>query len=276
VKLARFEVDGAVRLGAVAGSAVTELGVGDSVLDVLGVAAGPGAAVHALADVALLAPIARPPEVIAIGFNYHDHIAETGAAEPEFPVFFNKQSSCVVGHGAAIQVPQASSMVDYEGELGVVIGQRCRHVAARDAHEVVAGYLVVNDVSVRDWQFRSPTMTLGKSFDTHGPMGPWLVTADEIGDPHALRIRTWVGDDLLQDGHTSQMVCDVWQQIEVLTTVMTLEPGTVIATGTPAGVGLARQPPRWLVPGDTVRVEIDRVGVLENPVVAEPGDSTVA
>jgi 2-keto-4-pentenoate hydratase/2-oxohepta-3-ene-1,7-dioic acid hydratase in catechol pathway len=214
----------------------------------------------------LLAPIARPPKFLAIGFNYADHIAETGAAVPDFPVFFNKQSTCVVGPGEAIEVPPESAMVDYEGELGVVIGRRCRRVPAGDALGVVAGYLVVNDVSVRDWQFRSPTMILGKGFDTHGPIGPWLTTADEVPDPQALRIRTWVSDELLQDGTTADMVTPVAEQIALLSTVCTLEPGDVIATGTPAGVGVARQPPRWLVAGDTVRIEIDGLGTLDNPV----------
>lgn len=220
-----------------------------------------------LADAQLLAPIPRPPKFLAIGLNYADHVAETGKARPELPMFFNKQSTCVVGPGEAIEIPTASDQVDYEGELGVVIGRRCRHVAAADAADVVAGYVVVNDVSVRDWQMRSPTMTLGKSFDTHGPIGPWIVTADELGDPHRLRLRTWVNDELVQDGNTAQMITDCWEQIAVLSTVCTLEVGDVIATGTPAGVGMARDPQLWLRDGDRVRVEIEGIGTLENPVV---------
>lgn len=235
--------------------------------------AAPSAPRLPLIGVTLEAPIARPPKFLAIGLNYADHIAETNRDAPDFPIFFNKQSTCVVGPGAPIHIPRASDMVDYEGELGVVIGRRCRHVSADDAHRVVAGYLVVNDVSVRDWQVRTPTMTLGKSFDTHGPIGPWIVTADEIGDPHGLAIKTWVGDELLQDGNTKAMIFDIWHQIETLSTVCTLEPGDIIATGTPAGVGVARTPPRFLRDGDVVRVEIERVGVLENPVVAEPDDT---
>lgn len=220
-----------------------------------------------LADAQLLAPIPRPPKFLAIGLNYADHVAETGKARPELPMFFNKQSTCVVGPGEAIEIPTASDQVDYEGELGMVIGRRCRHVAAADAADVVAGYVVVNDVSVRDWQMRSPTMTLGKSFDTHGPIGPWIVTADELGDPHRLRLRTWVNDELVQDGNTAQMITDCWEQIAVLSTVCTLEVGDVIATGTPAGVGMARDPQLWLRDGDRVRVEIEGIGTLENPVV---------
>lgn len=220
-----------------------------------------------LGDADLLAPIPRPPKFLAIGLNYAEHVAETGKQRPDLPLFFNKQSTCVVGPGEAIEVPAVSSMVDYEGELGMVIGRRCRDVRAADAAEVVAGYLVVNDVSVRDWQQRSPTMTLGKSFDTHGPIGPWIVTADELGDPHGRRLRTWVNDRLLQDGNTSQMITDCWEQIELLSTVCTLEVGDVIATGTPAGVGVARDPQVWLRDGDVVRVEIEGVGTLENPVI---------
>ncbi|QGG95012.1 fumarylacetoacetate hydrolase family protein [Actinomarinicola tropica] len=215
----------------------------------------------------LLAPVPRPPKFLAIGLNYAEHVAETGRSRPELPLFFNKQSTCVVGPGEPIEVPRVSHQVDYEGELGMVIGRRCRDVGAADAASVVAGYVVVNDVSVRDWQQRSPTMTLGKSFDTHGPIGPWIVTADELGDPHGRSLRTWVNDELLQDGDTAQMITNCWEQIELLSTVCTLEVGDVIATGTPAGVGVARDPQIWLRDGDVVRIEIDGVGTLENPVV---------
>jgi 2-keto-4-pentenoate hydratase/2-oxohepta-3-ene-1,7-dioic acid hydratase in catechol pathway len=225
---------------------------------------------HALEAVTLLAPIARPPKFLAIGLNYADHCKETGRPEPDFPVFFNKQSTCVVGPGEAIHKPAVSDMVDYEGELGVVIGRRCRHVPVERALEVVAGYLVVDDVTVRDWQLRAPTMTIGKSFDTHGPIGPWIVTADEVPDPQDLRIQTWVNDQQVQDTHTSQMIFSVAEQIATLTTAFTLEPGDVLATGTGAGVGIVRQPPLWLKAGDTVRVTVDGIGTLENPVVAEP------
>jgi 2-keto-4-pentenoate hydratase/2-oxohepta-3-ene-1,7-dioic acid hydratase in catechol pathway len=137
----------------------------------------------------------------------------------------------------------------------------------------VAGFTICNDVSVRDWQRRTPTMTMGKSFDTHGPLGPWLVTPDEVGDPHTLAIRTWVNDELRQDSNTAHMIHDCWAQIEHLTTAFTLEVGDVISTGTPAGVGGAMKPPRWLVAGDRVRIEIDRIGTLENPVIDEPPDT---
>ena len=169
-------------------------------------------------------------------------------------------------------MPRASSLLDYEGELAVVIGKRCRHVPEERAQEVIAGYTIANDVSVRDWQLRTPTMTMGKSFDTHGPLGPWVVTADELGDPHALSIKTWVNDELRQDGDTSEMVYDCFEQVVHLTEAFTLEPGDVIATGTPAGIGAVRQPfPEGLLKvGDTVRVEIEGIGALENTVVEEP------
>ena len=280
MKVCRFTHQGRTALGLVEDDEVVDLA--DRVPSDLGALLGdaddwrkrleraaPGAGRIALAQVKLEAPIVRPPKFVAIGLNYADHIAETAAEAPKFPVFFNKQSTCVVGPGDPIRVPRVSSMVDYEGELGVVIGRRGRHVSAKQAPDAVAGFLVVNDVSVRDCQFRAPTMTLGKSFDSHGPIGPWLVTPDELADPHRLSIRTWVSGELLQDGNTSEMIYDVWQQIETMSTVWTLEPGDVLATGTPAGVGVARTPPRFLRAGDTVRIEIEGIGALENPVVDE-------
>ena len=223
-----------------------------------------------LPEVQLLAPVPRPPKFLAIGLNYADHVAESATPKPEHQLWFNKQSTCVIGPGEPIHVPKASNVVDYEGELAFVIGRRCRHVPAARAHEVVAGYTIVNDVSVRDWQRRTPTMTMGKSFDTHGPMGPWLVTPDELGDPHGLRLRTWVSDELRQDSTTDHLIFDCWQMIEHLSTAFTLEPGDVISTGTPGGVGIARTPPALLAHGDVVRIEIEGIGVLENPVIDEP------
>ena len=158
-------------------------------------------------EVRLLAPV-RPRKFLAIGLNYADHIAETGMEAPEFPVFFNKQVTCVVGPGDDVHMPRVSNLLDYEGELAVVIGTRCRHVPEDRAHEVITGYTIVNDISVRDWQLRTPTMTMGKSFDTHGPLGPWVVTPDELGDPHDLGIKTYVNHELRQDGNTGEMIYD--------------------------------------------------------------------
>jgi len=232
---------------------------------------GPGVTGHELASVRLLAPVPRPPKFLAIGLNYAAHVAESITPKPEHQLWFNKQSTCVIGPGDAIHVPRASDVVDYEGELAMVIGRRCRHVPAARAREVVAGYTIVNDVSVRDWQRRTPTMTMGKSFDTHGPMGPWIVSSDELPEPHGLRLRTWVSGDLRQDATTDDMLFNCWEMIEHLSTAFTLEPGDVISTGTPSGVGIARNPPALLHDGDTVRIEIEGIGVLENPVVNEPG-----
>jgi 2-keto-4-pentenoate hydratase/2-oxohepta-3-ene-1,7-dioic acid hydratase in catechol pathway len=285
MKIARFTEGGRTRLGIVATDTneIIDVGTADPSLPTdVGVVLSSGS----LADVArtassaqriaisaaqLEAPIAQPPTFLAIGLNYADHVAESGMEKPKAPVVFNKQITCVVGPGAGIEVPTvAPKWVDYEGELGVVIGTRCRNVSVDDAPSVVAGYLIVNDVSVRDWQRATPTMTMGKSWDTHGPIGPWLVSADEIGDPHDLTIRTWVDGDLRQDASTKQMITNCWELIAHISTAFTLLPGTIIATGTPAGVGFVMDPPRCLNPGSTVRIEIDKLGVLENPVIAQP------
>ncbi|RLA25517.1 MAG: fumarylacetoacetate hydrolase [Gammaproteobacteria bacterium] len=226
----------------------------------------------ALSDVKLLAPIPRPGKFLGVGLNYADHIAETALEKPEYPTFFTKQSTCVIAQGEAIHVPKVSEKLDYEVELAFVIGRRCRHVSLANAHKVIAGYTLVNDVSVRDWQFRSPTWTLGKSFDTHGPMGPWIVTADEISDPHNLNLKTWIGDELRQSSNTQYMIFNCYEMIAYLTQAMTLEPGDVIATGTPSGVGVKMKPRGYMKAGQTVKIEIEHVGSLVNPVIDEPDD----
>jgi 2-keto-4-pentenoate hydratase/2-oxohepta-3-ene-1,7-dioic acid hydratase in catechol pathway len=256
MRLCRFTIDGRISHGEIDGDQVIDRGADEC---------------YALMDVRLLAPV-RPRKFLAIGLNYADHIAESGMEAPQFPIFFNKQATCVIGPDDDIHMPRVSNLLDYEGELAIVIGERCRHVPADRASEVIAGYTITNDVSVRDWQLRTPTMTMGKSFDTHGPLGPWVVTADELGDPHELRIRTFVNEEQRQDGCTSEMVFDCFEQIAHLSEAFTLEPGDVIATGTPAGVGAARQPfPEGLLKvGDVVRIEIDGIGALTNTVVEEP------
>jgi 2-keto-4-pentenoate hydratase/2-oxohepta-3-ene-1,7-dioic acid hydratase in catechol pathway len=226
-----------------------------------------------LSEVKLEAPIARPPEFLAIGLNYADHIAESGMEKPKFPMFFNKQSSCVTGPHDPIHLPRASTALDYEGELGFVIGRRCRHVPRDRAHEVIAGYFIVNDVSVRDWQRRSPTMTLGKSFDTHGPIGPWIVTSDELGDPHRLELRTFVNGEERQHSNTKNLIFDCFAQVETLSTVFTLLPGTLVSTGTPGGVAVAFKPPKFLKTGDVVKIEIEGIGSIENRVIDEPAET---
>lgn len=282
MKLCRFATDdGSPALGIVEGDEVSDLSSA-------GVPQEPAAALEAvgpdslaqiaadaprlpLSDAALLAP-AAPRKYLAIALNYRDHIAEMGMEAPEAPVFFNKQVTCVVGPGADVHMPKVSTFLDYEAELAVVIGKRCRHVPVECAHEAIAGYTCANDVSVRDWQGKAQTMQIGKSFDTHGPLGPWLVTADELGDPNDLAIRCFVNDEPRQDARTSEMVFDCFQQVSHLSEAFTLEPGDVIATGTPSGVGLGRQPVRenLLHVGDMVRVEIEGIGELVNSVVEEP------
>jgi 2-keto-4-pentenoate hydratase/2-oxohepta-3-ene-1,7-dioic acid hydratase in catechol pathway len=216
-----------------------------------------------------LAPPVRPSKFFAIGLNYADHVAESGFETPERLTVFTKAISCVTGPYAAIERPVVSDQLDYEGELGVVIGRRCRHVDADAADSVIGGYVVVNDVSVRDWQLMTAQWTLGKSFDTHGPIGPWVVTPDEIDDPHSLDIRTFVNGDLRQSSNTRQLIFNCYRQIAILSQVCTLEPGDVIATGTPSGVAQALPGQPWLVPGDIVRVEIEKIGAIENTVVQE-------
>ncbi len=224
----------------------------------------------ALSQVKLAAPIDDPQKFLAIGMNYVAHANEAAAAGipiPKSQLWFNKQVSCINGPYDTVQVPKASDKVDYEAELAFVIGQRCRHVSAQDARKVIAGYLVCNDVTARDWQQRSPTYTLGKSFDTHGPIGPWITTDDEIDDPHALTMWLTVNGEERQRAGTGGMIYNIYQQIEYLSTVMTLEPGDLVATGTPSGVGVASN--RFLKPGDVVRVEIESLGAIENRFVPE-------
>ncbi|MCF7966082.1 MAG: fumarylacetoacetate hydrolase family protein [Methylobacter tundripaludum] len=226
----------------------------------------------ALEQVKLHAPVPRPGKYLGVSLNYADHIDETGLDKPEYPSFFTKQSTCVIGPGDAIHRPKVSDKLDYEGELAFVIGTRCRHVPVDKAHQVIAGFTIANDVSVRDWQFRSPTFTLGKSFDTHGPFGPWIVTGDEVSDPHNLDLKTWIDGELRQNSNTRNMIFNCYEMIAYLSQAMTLEPGDVIATGTPAGVGVKMKPRGYMLPGQTARIEIEGIGTLVNPVIEEPDD----
>ncbi|MGB0467658.1 MAG: fumarylacetoacetate hydrolase family protein [Pontibacterium sp.] len=228
----------------------------------------------ALNQVQLLAPVPKPDKFLGVGLNYADHIEETGLETPSFPTLFNKQNSCVIGPGEAIHRPRVSEKLDYEGELALVIGKRCRHVPYDQAHKVIAGYTIVNDISVRDWQIKSPTWTLGKSFDTHGPMGPWIVTADEV-DPHNLELKTWVNKELRQHSSTRHLIFDCYKLVETLSAVCTLEPGDVIATGTCSGVGVKMKPRGYMKPGDQVTIEIESIGQLSNPVIDEPENNSL-
>jgi 2-keto-4-pentenoate hydratase/2-oxohepta-3-ene-1,7-dioic acid hydratase in catechol pathway len=222
-----------------------------------------------LNTVRLLAPIPQPPEFLGVGLNYRDHAIEAKLDLPSAPLFFNKQTSCVVGPLDNIVLPKVSEQLDYEGELGIVIGRSGRYLSRQEANSAIFGYVVVNDLSVRDWQLSSPTHTVGKSFDSHGPFGPWIVTADEVPNPQALPITTRVNEEIRQRGTTADMIFDCCEIVAFLSQVMTLQPGTVITTGTPAGVGLFRHPPAYLLSGDLVTVEIAGIGSLSNRVIPE-------
>jgi 2-keto-4-pentenoate hydratase/2-oxohepta-3-ene-1,7-dioic acid hydratase (catechol pathway) len=262
MKLVRFTAQGRTRIGKVEGQQVIDLsdvvGVGSSMCQVIRDLPQRRAALedvngpaYPLADVRLEAPIHDPQKFLGIGMNYRKHAEEArlaGIPIPESQLWFNKQVSCIVGPFDEVEKPQASDKMDYEIELGVVIGKRCRHIAAKDAASVIAGYLIVNDVSARDWLHKSPTFTLGKSFDTFGPIGPWLTTADEIADPLALEMKLFINDELRQHSLSGDMIYNLYQQIEYLSTVMTLEPGDILATGTPSGIGAPKG--LFLKPGD--------------------------
>ena len=290
MKLATFTHGRSTRIGVVVGELIIDLSqaapdLPTNMIDFL--AAGDDAmamareaqtnADHAIAisDVELEAPVPRPGKILAIGLNYADHIAETGGKTPKTQMWFNKQHNAVTAPYGEFVKPAVSDLLDYEGELVFVVGKRAKHVPKDRAHEVIAGYCVGNDVSVRDWQRASPTMQIGKSFDTHAPFGPWIVTPDEIGDPHQLGIRTLVNEETRQDSNTEHLIFDCFDQIEHLTQSFTLDPGDVIYTGTSSGVALAMDPPAWLKVGDVVRIEIENIGYIENRVVEEDAQTVI-
>jgi 2-keto-4-pentenoate hydratase/2-oxohepta-3-ene-1,7-dioic acid hydratase in catechol pathway len=227
---------------------------------------------HDPSGVRLLAPVPDPQKIICIGLNYRDHAAESGVPAPEEPVLFSKYPSALIGHGEMIILPSVSQQVDYEAELVVAIGRRGRHIPRKRALEYVGGYAVGHDVSARDWQLNKPgkQWMAGKTFDTFAPVGPVLVTPDEVSDPHKLGIRLRLNGQTMQESSTSQLIFGVDELIAYVSQVFTLEPGDLIFTGTPPGVGMARKPPVWLKPGDSVEVEIDQLGTLRNFVAAEP------
>jgi 2-keto-4-pentenoate hydratase/2-oxohepta-3-ene-1,7-dioic acid hydratase in catechol pathway len=284
MKLATYQLPGtAARIGVVIDNGiidVTELVAAGSGNMVDLITAGPAAlaAINSaalagvpipLSSVRLLAPVPNPPELIGVGLNYRDHLAEARMALPSEPTVFNKQTSCINGPYDDVVLPASSHQLDYEGELGIVIGHAARHLSLEAAQAAIFGYVVCNDLSVRDWQFKGPTVTLGKSFDTHGPFGPWIVTADEIPSPQNLTITTRVNGEVRQHGNTADMIFSCAHIVAFLSQVMTLRPGTVIPTGTPSGVGLFRVPPGFLRAGDRVEVEISGIGRLANRIVAE-------
>ena len=221
------------------------------------------------AGLTLAAPIPRPPKLICIGLNYRDHAAEAKLPIPAVPTMFAKFPTSVIGPGQPIVLPKNSTKPDYEAEFAVVIGRRGRHVREEQWRDFVFGYTILNDVSARDFQNATSQWMIGKTFDTFAPIGPAIVTSDEIADPHNLRISLAINGETLQDSNTSNLIFKVPQLIAYLSSVFTLEPGDIIATGTPAGVGFARKPPRWLRSGEEVRIQIEGLGELVNPVVAE-------
>lgn len=237
-------------------------------------AAPPENSTHAMNTVKLLAPIGRPPKLICVGLNYLDHAKETGAEIPKVPTIFNKFTTAVIGPGDNIVLPRVSKAPDFEAEFAFVIGRGGRHIAADDWPKHIFGYTIVNDVSARDYQRATTQWLMGKTFDTFAPMGPSIVTADEIQDPHDLDIRLEISSadkepEIMQDSNTRELIFKIPDLIAFLSSVFTLEPGDIVSTGTPAGVGFARKPPRYLRPGEEVAVQVENIGELRNPVVAE-------
>lgn len=223
----------------------------------------------ALDEVMLHAPIPQPDKFICIGLNYRDHAIESGMEIPALPTVFTKYPNAICGHGDPIILPSVSKQVDYEAELAFVIGREAKNVKAADWQDYVFGYTCVHDVSARDYQLATSQWTIGKTFDTFGPMGPVLVRKDEIADPHNLRISFDLNGKTMQDSNTSQFVFDIPYLVEYLSTVMTLQPGDVVSTGTPPGVGFAKKPPIFLKPGDECVVRIEGIGELRNPCVSD-------
>jgi 2-keto-4-pentenoate hydratase/2-oxohepta-3-ene-1,7-dioic acid hydratase in catechol pathway len=227
---------------------------------------------RAMAIEKVLAPLV-PTDILCIGLNYREHAAESGSAIPQNPVLFIKASNTLNNPGDPIPIPKRSSQIDYEGELAVVIGRDAKHVPRERAFDYIFGYTIANDVSARDWQrdkaLGGGQFARGKSFDGFAPLGPWIVTKDEIADPNKLRLKTILNGQTMQDHTTADMIFDVPTLIESLSSTMTLRAGSVIFTGTPQGVGFARNPPVWMKAGDAVAIEIEGMGRLENPVSAE-------
>jgi len=269
MRLVTFSRDGsAAQAGVISGDKIN--GLGSDMISVIAsgkpVATGPS---YNLGDVTLLAPIPRPPKLICVGLNYRDHAAETKMEIPKVPTIFNKFPNVVIGPGASIVLPKVSERPDYEAEFAFVIGRGGRHIPASRAMEHVFGYTIVNDVSARDYQMATSQWLMGKTFDTFAPMGPWIVTADEIADPHSLDIWLEIGGERLQSSNTRELIFKIPELIEFISKVVTFETGDVVITGTPAGVGFARKPPRYLKAGDQVSITVEGIGTLTNSVIAE-------
>ena len=230
----------------------------------------PASTVQAMASVTMLPLIPNPGKIVCMGLNYADHAKEGGNARPEYPSFFLRGNSSMVGHNQAIVRPKASTQLDYEAELAVIIGKQARHLSAENALDCIAGYSCFNDGSIRNYQRKSSQWTIGKNFDATGPFGPCLVTPDELPPGAAgLRIQSRLNGKVMQDANTDVFLWNVVEALRIITECMTLEPGDVIITGTPAGVGYARTPPVWMAPGDICEIEVEGVGILSNPIVDE-------
>lgn len=275
MRIAMYEYNNEIGIGAVFDNSIHVI---NCEISLLGVAALSEAEIYnpnysgeiiALEDVILLPPIIMPPRVFGIGLNYFDHAKETGREPPKVQTWFQKQPTSINEPFGDVEKPIVSDMLDFEVELVVVIGKTCRHVPAERAKEVILGYMVGCDFSVRDWQKASPTMLMGKGFDSHAPIGPYLVTTDEIDNLDELRLLCFVNDEKMQDGLIGELIFKIENLIEHATKVMTLLPGDIIFTGTPAGVGVARNPPIFLKEGDVVRCEIDKIGMIENRIINE-------
>jgi 2-keto-4-pentenoate hydratase/2-oxohepta-3-ene-1,7-dioic acid hydratase in catechol pathway len=283
MRIVSFDHQGAARLGVVEGDSVVDLA--DAAPDLPrelgallrcegGLAAAAAAAKsakptarRAFKGLRLLPPVGNPGKIVCLGLNYVDHAAEGGHAKPTYPSLFLRCTSSLCGHGAPIVRPRCSTSLDYEAELVAVVGRTARHVKKENALAVVAGYSCFNDASVRDYQRKTTQWTIGKNFDATGAFGPWFVTADEL-PPGAtgLAIKSKLNGQVMQDANTSDMLFPVDETVALLTECMTLEAGDLLVMGTPAGVGYARKPPVWMKPGDTIEIEIERVGTLSNPI----------
>lgn len=283
MKIARFEVENEITCGILTDEGLVDfrkidypykdlqtlIDAGPEALELLKQSSKDVAAHYQLSEVKLLAPIPRPGKILAIGMNYKKHEEEAsklGVERREHQTWFNKQITCVNDPFGDIETG-VTEKLDYEVELGVIIGKRSKKLTVDNVRDAIFGYLIINDVSARDWQFHTLTFTMGKSFDTHGPIGPWIVTADEIDDPENLDLKCYVNGELRQSNNTSQMIHSINDQLIYLSTAFTLEANDIIATGTPEGVGVAMEPPVFLKKGDVVRCEIEKIGAIENKVI---------
>lgn len=282
MRLITYQSDNGAKLGAIVNDQVIDLAAADSTLpatmmDLLaagdaGMAQAASAIANSTADtqpldqVTLLPPVLRPGKVIALGRNYAAHAKEGGAEPPDYPMLFHKTATSLIGAGGTVRIPAGTDRVDFEAELAVVIGKVCKNVEEADAFDYIAGYTVANDVTARDWQRLTTQFTAGKMVDTFGPLGPALVTKDEVPDPGNLNVKSTLNGQVMQDGNTKMMIFSVPFIVSYISKISTLEPGDVILTGTPEGVGYARKPPVYMKAGDTITIEVEGLGALTNPM----------